>query len=499
MGETRVNLKHLLEDIRDTYPFPIEEVILSELVANALDSGASEIHFSANPKLKSLTVVDNGSGMNASQLNRYHDIAATTKERGKGIGFAGIGAKLALLIADEVITETKTNRVHSATLWRLEDDQRAPWELIKPAGLIDDAHGTAVTLALGAASHLTDSRYIERVLQTHFVPLLEEAFSPIIRTVYPDGVQFSINGRAVQPLKLTGICDTRTFVIRRGSNLKATALGSISRSETELPEWQYGIAISAYGKVIRRGWEWLGMMPEHPNQLTGMVEVPALAEILTTNKADFLKDGASLKKYYRHRKAIQEAIEPILRELGESTAARERSVQDVRPLERQVEQVLNQMIDDYPEMAPLVGRRPVRAADIVFALVSDGWVLPEPLLQSEVDIAPIEVAPPTHSVEPASAENGEGDTQPQQRKPPAHGLMIGFEDAADRNELGWLVENTIWINRAHPAYQKAASSGNENYHTVVSVLWVLLGHLDDRHSPQQFISQFLSAWGAQAT
>ena len=90
MGETRVNLKHLLEDIRDTYPFPVEEAVITELVANALDSGATEIRFSAQPE--SFTVVDNGQGMSPSQLERYHDIATTTKERGKGIGFAGLGA-----------------------------------------------------------------------------------------------------------------------------------------------------------------------------------------------------------------------------------------------------------------------------------------------------------------------------------------------------------------------------------------------------------------------
>ena len=40
MGETRVNLRHLLEDIRDSYPVAQEEVIVSELVANSLDSHA---------------------------------------------------------------------------------------------------------------------------------------------------------------------------------------------------------------------------------------------------------------------------------------------------------------------------------------------------------------------------------------------------------------------------------------------------------------------------
>ena len=41
MGETRVDLQHLLEDLRDAYPGALEETILTEIVANALDSGAT--------------------------------------------------------------------------------------------------------------------------------------------------------------------------------------------------------------------------------------------------------------------------------------------------------------------------------------------------------------------------------------------------------------------------------------------------------------------------
>ena len=38
MGETRVDLQHLLEDLRDAYPGSIEETILTEIMANSLDS-----------------------------------------------------------------------------------------------------------------------------------------------------------------------------------------------------------------------------------------------------------------------------------------------------------------------------------------------------------------------------------------------------------------------------------------------------------------------------
>jgi hypothetical protein len=509
MGETRVNLKHLLEDIRDSYPFPVEEAILTELVANALDSGASEIRLSASPRQRTLTIVDNGKGMTAPQLDRYHDIAATTKERGKGIGFAGIGAKLALLVAHAVITETKSGRSYNATRWRLESHQRAPWELIEPADLIEGAHGTAVMLQFSDASPLTEWRYLEIILQAHFHPLLDEAFQPIVQLLYPAGIRFWINQRLLKAIPIEGLREQRIFGVYSAGTRKAVGIGFIGISHDELPEPQRGIGIAAYGKVIKRGWDWLGLTPKHPQQVTGIVEAPALAEILTTNKADFLKDSGSLKKYYRHRKAIQTAIEPILREFGESAPTRERTARDVRPLEREVEQVLGNLLHDYPEIAPLVGRRRTNQPGLnltpepnapTLAFVTE--TLQEIALQAEGSVPLAQMERSTTELAGAgvvleASEDGDMGAKWREGKRVGPGLMIGFEDAAERSELGWLMENTIWINRAHPAYQKAATAGHETYHMVLCVVWVLLGHLDDRHSAQQFIGQFLSGWGAR--
>ena len=49
MGETRVDLEHLLEDLRDAYPYSIAETILTEIIANSLDSVASRITMTADP------------------------------------------------------------------------------------------------------------------------------------------------------------------------------------------------------------------------------------------------------------------------------------------------------------------------------------------------------------------------------------------------------------------------------------------------------------------
>ncbi len=136
MGETRVDLLHLLEDLRDAYPGELEETIITEIVANALDADASRIVMDANPSEGTLTVIDNGSGMPRKNLVRYHDIASSTKRRGQGIGFAGVGIKLGLLVCKEVLTETKRGQTHVSTTWHLSSRHRAPWKWVPPTGLV---------------------------------------------------------------------------------------------------------------------------------------------------------------------------------------------------------------------------------------------------------------------------------------------------------------------------------------------------------------------------
>src|SRR5713226_5769486 len=171
MGETRVDLQHLLEDLRDAYTGAVEETILTEVVANALDSGATRIRFLTNPPDATLTIVDDGRGMRRRELARYHDVAASTKVRGEGIGFAGVGIKLGLLVSREVVTETRRGVTHVATRWHLASRHRAPWKWTPPPGLVGE-RGTAVRLHLqNPLSPLLDPGFVEAALARHFRPL----------------------------------------------------------------------------------------------------------------------------------------------------------------------------------------------------------------------------------------------------------------------------------------------------------------------------------------
>jgi len=148
MGETRVDLVHLLEDLRDAYIDAVEETILSEAIANSLDSRASRIAMDLDPGATSITIRDNGTGMSRAELRRYHDLARSSKERGEGIGFAGVGIKLGLLISSEVWTESaRSGHSAIATQWKLASKHKAPWRFCEPFGGTH-GRGTAIRLFL---------------------------------------------------------------------------------------------------------------------------------------------------------------------------------------------------------------------------------------------------------------------------------------------------------------------------------------------------------------
>jgi glyoxylase-like metal-dependent hydrolase (beta-lactamase superfamily II) len=66
VGETRVDLQHLLEDLRDAYTGSLEETILTEVIANGLDSGATRIRLTTNCVFidtgKDKVLIDTGMG-----------------------------------------------------------------------------------------------------------------------------------------------------------------------------------------------------------------------------------------------------------------------------------------------------------------------------------------------------------------------------------------------------------------------------------------------------
>jgi hypothetical protein len=539
VGETRVDLQHLLEDLRDAYTGSLEETVLTEVIANALDSGATRVTLVTDAAMATMTIVDDGRGMQRRELARYHDIAASTKQRGEGIGFAGVGIKLGLLVSREVITETRRGATHVATRWHLASRHRAPWRWVPPPGLTT-ARGTAVRMVLAnPLSSLVDSGWVEETIRRHFEPLLDSAFSAVLRRHYRSGVTVEVDGR-----ELTTVDGARServpVAIRLGRRRTPSALGYIERNEFAAAD-RDGIAISTFGKVIKRGWDWLGLTPPANGRISGLIEVSDLAACLTLSKNDFIRSGARGATYLAFRKAIQEVVSQQLVAWGN------RHDRETRPrmarLERDLERVLEDLAEDFPLLRSLVDRRaggqkqlpmPGRGRERVpvslFAALPFGHEPTggavgsgaEGVSTTSAEPAPSTPQPPAPSTgEPGTGHHNPGrgepitpdeghththsaaanglDTTAGRRRPARYGLLVQCESRPGESELGRLVDSTIWINDAHPAYRRAVGSRSLGYHTALTVALALAPLAVEPSHEHSFITQFLAQWGDSST
>ena len=514
LNETRVNLRHLLEDIRDSYTSPLEEVILTELIANALDGKAANISFVVDAQNSFLRCGDDGLGMKRPALKNYHNIAASAKTRGAGIGFAGVGAKLALLIADKVVTESKGGHgSQAATEWRLISPYRAPWKFLPFAGGVQTPRGTAVSIYFSdSQAHLLRAEFVKQAVIKHFYPLLSESFfKKILKYFYKKPVNFYVNGEKLILPEDGQEALQNWFNVFIGKERHPAGVGFLVKAGTE-PGWLQkilgqgpaaaslpsGLWISTFGKVIKGGWEWLGVLPKNSAQLMGLVEIPALSEILTTNKNDFLSDAASLKKYYKFRKAIQEAVLPVLRALGEDQAAAKIPPEKfIKPLNQTVTSALNQLVDDFPELESLIGQRRGGAlgrAKKEQTEVRNINTLPQGVeAKQEPEQNPQEEL--SHRHEPAQAGIAD-DSKNKIIRAKTSGLKLVLGEITDNlgMPLGRIVEDTLTVNTAHPAWQKAKQKGLEEYHVLVTVASVLSEFLETEKNPQDFLNRLLIAW-----
>ncbi len=511
MGETRVDLLHLLEDLRDAYPASIEETILTEVVANSLDSGAGRIGILADAAAATLTVVDDGSGMRRRELARYHDLASSTKTRGQGIGFAGVGIKLGLLTSQQVVTETRRGKSHVATIWHLASRHRAPWKWVPPSGLTGE-RGTAVCLKLNnPLSPLLDAGFLENTLQHNYQPLLDPRFEEFLAERYRHAIRFEVNEREIERRSWEAP-ERASLEVRLMRRRKPSAVGFLVRYAEVLPEERRGLAISTLGKVIKRGWDWLGISPQTPENIGGLIEVPDLAACLTLNKADFLRTGPRGATYLAYRKAIQEAVSRRLAEWGDlREAAEESRRRAMRPLERDLERVIEDLTADFPLLTSLVENRaggqrrlPMgtgartgeSAAGLRLTVEGAEAAEPERIKTAENGKSSEKSTPPGESRVAESA--APGPDQPDDRaksRPVRSGLRIQFEERPDDPEIGRLIESTVWVNTAHPAYRRAAASRSEGYHFALSVALALAPLAAEARKEHAFLTAFLVHWG----
>jgi len=298
---------------------------------------------------------------------------------------------------------------------------------------------------------------------------------------------------------------------------KPSALGYLVREDVALPEERRGLAISTYGKIIKRGWDWMGVTPFAPDRVGGLIEVPELAGCLTLNKGDFIRVGTRGATYLAFRKAIQEAVSRQLAAWGDARESREEAPpREVRPLQRDLAHVLEDLAVDFPLLASLVEQRAggqkrlplggngkaANTRSFIAASVAEQAVTYEAEAKTNDETEPPadgDVGATGGSLSPEANEAKDHTTllpgKGGARRPAHYGLEIQFEDLPDDSELGRLVESTVWVNRSHPAYRRALVSRSVGYHIALAVAMALAPLAVESANEHGFVTTFLSRVG----
>ena len=240
--------------------------------------------------------------------------------------------------------------------------------------------------------------------------------------------------------------------------------------------------------------------------------MPSLSESLTLNKADFLRSGPRGLFYLTVRKAVQQSVMAQLQIWGEGQDPEERARRRAtRPLERDLEQVLVRLADDFPALAPLVEQRPggQKALPVGTGGGKSPFIAapgPDELGSARATGTPQTGDSPS---EPTADAAGEPPTRERTaieslaprpgkvgaKQPRRYRLSIQFEERADLPGLARLIESVVWINTAHPAHRRAVASRFEGYHAALGVAMALAPEVAEPGHAAEFMNAFLARWG----
>jgi len=497
--KSTTDYKHFLEDLAGMYPFSVEEAVLIETVANCLDAKAGVIKMSADKAALTFAISDDGKGMDRQEFENYHNFSMTFKEKGKGIGFAGLGAKLALSIADRIVTETGSAKRRRASIWKFTG-REPEWEDAKPSG--GGKAGTVVRIHLkDSNSLLLDPEKIRLRILKHYLPLFLFADFYKLAGVYPAGITFVLNESVLLPPVVTAEREIPRDFLFKGHRRRPFGIFRFTMAKDALPEEFQGIGISCFGKIINTEQKDLfRQYPKNPEKITGIIEVPDLVSCLTTSKTAFRKDGGLGRKYYDFHKIAQQQLIQWLEEIGqkEKRAAEEKDTTVAKNLVR----LVGQIIAGIPELHTLFGARHV--TDVLKASPDGsetGTAVREPPPEISIDDDTEHREPASdREVNPAGAKSlfdpGSGQAAIKRPRSIKFGPTISFFGDEGRNEISWTegIEKVI-INTAHPAFKSAAKNGMVNYHYVLAVGVALIRELPTDYDKITILNKYLTNWG----
>lgn len=498
--DSRVNIRHMLENFVDTYNEEYYEILINESIANALDANATIIKLYLNNN-NFFFVEDNGNGMSEDEFEKYHDLNYSLKRKGSGIGFAGIGAKLYLLKGKKILTETRSDYFHKASEMELVND-KVRWRYLDemPFGLTHKGTIYGVTLPIDDANNINNN--IDNILWRNY--------SSIILGIYGNYSIIFNNKRIKLPDYITKEHFTKFEFKMRDAESKGNMSIRIyiNLSGKALPKEEQGFAIIVHGKTIKRTFldiEYY-IKPDFKDRINGYIIADGLAILLNTNKADFLtrnnprlwasfktKSVKHIKDWLKKNNLYNEDFDRRYRETTKRT------------IEKDIETVLVKALSNpsLRQYNPFLAKRQVIMTTIpdedgdVNIQLKDGFEKVSgnkrgPTNGKDVNIDGLEDGKGWHRNEQGEKR---GSDIPRSRR----GININIRPLSDE-EIEYIAsDEAIIVNENNPTYRKCQRLGNscETLNAYRCVVMALLEYnqTEDGKNVLKALSNFFKIWG----
>ena len=499
---SKIDFRRLVAELVGMYSADTLDVIISELVANSLDAKAENVWLSWDSQDHVLTIEDDGNGMTSKQFREYHDFAVGLKDRGSGIGFAGLGAKLSFDISDRVETLSRRGETIRGSDWRWNEDGSLSWRQV-PSPVLDH-QGTKVKVHVGERYDVAsiNADHLEIALKRDYLPLFVHEFLQVYSDVgiYSEKLRFHVNGVHVKPEYLDsafGLVEKTENVVRNGKQaIGLGVIGTLSDSEPRT-SWRYGVILCTYGKVIKS--ELFGL-PTGPlgDRLFGIYEIPGLIKFLTSNKSDLKEKPGRGRPLGKLTDQVRDHMKVYLERQGVTFADRKRGALSAR-LERELKDVVDQL----PELQDFRGtHRDIEGLEL------DNRGNAQGSSASMSGNRPSDKSDSSRSNKggdsdgqrsPIGAIETDGQLQGRSRRAKRkRGPQVAFEDQPSRSEVSWVDGDVITINSGHSAYCNRVSSDSARitYCMFAIAIAIEKSGLVSGTDGGGYVESFMSAWGA---
>lgn len=275
--DMKIDVLHALEDFLDAYDNRAEMVV-NEAVANAIDVGARRIDVELKADLddtRTVSFYNDGPPMDAGQFEDYHVIARSSKSKGAGIGFAGIGAKVYLAAWSRASIRTETGDGKAAR----GSDMYVRGRTLKYRAAEPELRkrGTLYRVTLKPEDYDYLAGGAEGVIS--------DVFDPAIAA----GLAVTLDGRRVRPWKPKLEFGRAFAASSKGRRFRV----ALSVTKEDVPARRMHVQYHVSGKVIAtRKPDWMPeVKPEYSRRIHAYVDAGAISGMLNLTKTGF-KPGA---------------------------------------------------------------------------------------------------------------------------------------------------------------------------------------------------------------